>query len=163
MVATMSLIANPNPNLDAASIDLVAAGVPFTVSAGNNNHGDACAWSPGVVGNPNNVAVNPVGASDPLDDTAAPFTNIGPCLDLFAPGMNMTTLNDEATEGTSVATPLVAGVAALRLEMEPALTATQVENAIKGYASTGRLTAIGMGSPNLLLYSHTRRRRACCS
>lgn len=170
MVATMSLIAFPNPDLNLAAIDLVAAGVPFTVAAGNNNRGDACAWSPGVVGDPNNVAVNPaglsvitVGASNPVDDTGAPFTNVGPCLDLFAPGMNMTTLNGEPTEGTSVATPLVAGVAALRLEMEPALTPTEVENAIKGYASSGRLTDIGTGSPNLLLYSHTRKRRACCS
>lgn len=93
----------------------------------------------------------------------------GTCVDLFAPGHALTAASPtNATQsttygGTSGAAPHVAGVAALRMELEPGLTPATVEARIKGYATRDRLTNIGAGSPSLLLYSFVRKTRACCS
>ena len=169
MVVTYALPAFPNSQLDAAAIDLVAAGVTVVVAAGNDNGQDACNWSPARMGNPNNVPSNvygysviTVGASDPLTDSVSNFSNIGSCVDLFAPGENTDAL-DTGVAGTSFAAPLVAGSATLRLESEPTLLPQGVEDRIKGNATPDVLSNTGNGSPNLLLYTLSRRRRACCS
>jgi subtilisin family serine protease len=175
MVASMSLLATEDMLLDDAVIGLISAGVTTIVSAGNGNE-DACDFSPARLGNPNSYAVNPnghstitVAASNPLNDVRAPFSNSGACIDVFAPGMNMLTANphegyteEAGAEGTSYASPLVAGVAALHLEREPSMTPAQVESRIKGYATRDKITD-PKGSPNLLLHSFYRKTRACCS
>jgi subtilisin family serine protease len=175
MVANFSLIAFPSTALDNAVIDLVSAGVTTVVAAGNSND-SACNWSPGRLGNPNSYPVNPngystitVGATNPDDDTRAPFSSFGTCVDIFAPGMAGLTADphegydaEAGTEGTSFAAPLVAGVAALHLEKDPGSPAT-IESRIKGFATQNRIIGPGSGSPNLLLYTFYRRVRACCS
>ena len=103
-----------------------------------------------------------VGASDSLADAVSNFSNIGSCVDIFAPGQNTESLGVDIS-GTSIASPLVAGSAALRLEFEPSMLPNAVEDRIKGNATSNVLTNIGDGSPNLLLYTLTRRRRACCT
>jgi subtilisin family serine protease len=173
-VVSMSLEYFPDTTLDDAVIRVIAAGLPVVVAAGNDSD-DACHWSPARLGNPNSYPINPygysaitVGAMRP-DDSRAGFSNYGSCVDIFAPGTDYNAASATSPSaavaygGTSGAAPHVAGVAAMRLEHEPGLTASDVELRIKGYATQNRLTNIGSGSPNLLLYSGWRRRRACCS
>ncbi|HTF77619.1 MAG TPA: S8 family peptidase, partial [Bradyrhizobium sp.] len=105
-VANMSILAdNPSTAFDMAVTNLVNAGVPVTLAAGNNNV-DACLVSPARTP----VAIT-VGATVPATDARASFSNFGTCLDLFAPGVNILSdgiANDTATStfsGTSQAAP----------------------------------------------------------
>jgi serine protease len=146
------------------------------VAAGNSND-NACNWSPGRLGNPNSYPINPngystitVGASDPKNDSRAPFSAWGTCVDIFAPGMDMRTVDphenydaEGGAEGTSYSAPLVAGVAALHLEKDPAASPSTIEARMKGFASQNRIVGPGSGSPNLLLYAFYRKVQACCS
>lgn len=151
-VANMSLGGAASSTLDNAVRSSIAAGVTYSIAAGNSN-ADACNASPARVGE-----ALTVGASLSTDARAS-FSNWGTCLDLFAPGAGITSAwhtSDAATNtisGTSMAAPHVAGVAALYLEGSPAATPATVNAAISGTATAGRLTGIGSGSPNLLLYS----------
>ena len=158
-VANMSIGAdNPSMPLDTAVTNLVNAGVPVTLSAGNNDV-DACGVSPARTP----VAIT-VGATEPTTDARASFSNKGPCLDLFAPGVSILSAgiaNDTATStftGTSQAAPHVAGVAARFLQTHPAATPADVLAAIHAaadIASTpgwGGIGNAGDGSPNELLH-----------
>ena len=98
-----------------------------------------------------------VGATD-ISDTRASFSNFGSCVDLFAPGVGITSdwaTSNSATNtisGTSMASPHVAGVVALFLQTQPNATPAAVAAALTGNASAGRVANAGTGSPNLLLY-----------
>ena len=80
-------------------------------------------------------------------------------MDIFAPGSSITSAwstSDTATNtisGTSMASPHVAGVAALYLQGHTGASNATVRNAIVNGSTTNRLTGIGTGSPNRLLYS----------
>jgi subtilisin family serine protease len=80
-------------------------------------------------------------------------------VDLFAPGLSITSAwntSDSATNtisGTSMASPHVAGVAALALAADSTATPTAVTTSITGTATPDVVTSEGTGSPNLLLYS----------
>ncbi|TJY62894.1 S8 family peptidase [Sinimarinibacterium sp. CAU 1509] len=150
-VANMSLGGGDSAALDAAVQNAVASGVVFVVAAGNDNV-DACSGSPNKV--PEAITV---GATTNADARAS-YSNFGSCVDLFAPGSNITSAwydSNTATNtisGTSMASPHVAGAAALVLGANPSATPTQVTDAIVGSASLGKLSSIGSGSPNALLY-----------
>src|SRR5215472_13312358 len=149
---------NPSTAFDTAITNLVNAGVPVTLAAGNNNV-DACGVSPART-----PAAITVGATDSATDARASFSNFGTCLKLFAPGVNILSAgiaNDTATStfsGTSQAAPHVAGVAARFLQTQPAATPADVLAAIHAaadIASTSGWAGIGnagAGSPNELLH-----------
>jgi subtilisin family serine protease len=151
-VANMSLASIRSPILGRAVKKSIAAGVIYAVAAGNNNL-PACWFTPAHV----REAIT-VGASTSTDERAS-FSNKGRCVDLFAPGLGITSAvhtGDEATasySGTSMASPHVAGVAALYLQNHPTATPAEVEQAILEAATEGHLTDINRRTPNLLLYS----------
>ncbi|HET6353163.1 S8 family peptidase [Streptomyces sp.] len=156
-VANMSLGGGVNTSLDNAVKKSIASGVSYAIAAGNGNFlglpANACNYSPARV--PEAITV---GATDNTDRRAS-FSNYGTCLDLFAPGVNITSSwkdSDTATNtisGTSMATPHTAGVAALYLATHATATPAQVREAIVNGATTGKVQDPRTGSPNKLLYS----------
>ncbi|WP_406304955.1 S8 family peptidase [Streptomyces sp. NBC_00885] len=156
-VANMSLGGGVNTSLDNAVKKSIASGVSYAIAAGNGNFlglpANACNYSPARV--PEAITV---GATDNADRRAS-FSNYGTCLDLFAPGVNITSSwkdSDTATNtisGTSMATPHTAGIAALYLSTHATATPAQVRDAIVNGATTGKVQDPRTGSPNKLLYS----------
>jgi subtilisin family serine protease len=151
-VANMSLGGGASTALDNAVNNLSNAGVPIAVAAGNSN-ANACNYSP-------SRAVNAITTgSTTSSDARSSFSNFGTCLDIFAPGSSIlsawyTSNTATATlSGTSMASPHVAGVAALYKQANPSASATTVRNAIVNNATTGVVSNAGSGSPNRLLYS----------
>jgi subtilisin family serine protease len=128
------------------------ANVPVAVSAGNSNT-DACTQSPARAVNAITVG------STTSTDARSSFSNFGTCLDLFAPGSGIlsawyTSNTATATlNGTSMASPHVAGVAALYKQANPSASSTTIRNAIVNNATTNVISCAGSGSPNRLLYS----------
>lgn len=151
-VANMSLGGGASTSLDTAVKNSIADGVTYAIAAGNNNR-DACKFSPARV-----PAALTVGATTNTDARAS-YSNYGKCLDIFAPGSSITSAwigSNTATNtisGTSMATPHVAGVAALYLQAHPTATPAAVATAMKTAATAGVVINPGRGSPNLLLYS----------
>ena len=151
-VANMSLgAAGTNAALEAAVTGAINSGVQFAIAAGNSAS-DACNFTPSRT-----PAAITVGASD-ISDVRASFSNFGTCLDIFAPGVNITSAwitSDTATNtisGTSMATPHVAGAAALILGENPTFTPQQVRDAMVNNATLNHVTNPGTGSPNSLLF-----------
>jgi subtilisin family serine protease len=150
--ANMSLGGGFSSSLNQAVENSVAAGVVYAIAAGNST-ADACLYSPASA--PSAITV---GATDSGDGFAY-FSNYGSCVDLNAPGVGITSAwigSNSATNtisGTSMATPHVAGAAALYLQGNPGATAQQVRDALVNNATGNVISAIPGGTANLLLYS----------
>jgi subtilisin family serine protease len=148
-VANMSLGGGANTALDTAVRNMIADGVSSAIAAGNGNifglPVNSCNQSPARV-----AEGITVGASD-INDAKASFSNYGTCVDLHAPGVNITSswaTSDTATNtisGTSMATPHVVGVAAQFLQNNPTASPALVQQTIKDLSTKGVVTGTAGG------------------
>ena len=151
-VANMSLGGSVSTSVDNAVTNAIASGVTFAVAAGNDS-ANACGSSPSRV--PEAITV---GATTTTDARAS-YSNYGRCLDIFAPGTNITSdwiggnTATNTISGTSMATPHVTGAAALYLATHADASPAAVRDALVAAGTTGAVKSPGRGSPNVLLYT----------
>ncbi|WP_433335921.1 S8 family serine peptidase [Spirillospora sp. CA-294931] len=145
-VVNLSLIMDSVGVGDEQARAMVAKGFVVAIAAGNNG-GDACNFSPGRV--PEVITVGH------MNQGGGRSGNYGRCVDLFAPGGNIYSADHtggyRTGSGTSMASPHVAGAAALALQAKPTSTPQQIRDDMVANAS-GLMTDPGAGSPNKVLY-----------
>jgi subtilisin family serine protease len=152
-VINLSVGGPPSKAVDEAVALVLAENIPVVVAAGNGKI-DACNLSPS-----NSTGAITVAASTERDERAR-FSNYGPCVDIFAPGVGILTAVDFSRDpsgwsfasGTSMAAPFVTGVIAQILETEGNIPLKKLHDILKGWGVANVLKkSTLLGSPNMLL------------
>ena len=148
-VANLSLGGGYSSTLNDAVARAVADGIVVVVAAGNSN-ADACGTSPASASSAVTVAAST------SSDYKASYSNHGACVDLFAPGSSIVSAGINSStatlSGTSMASPHVAGAAAVILANARALTPSQVADRLRADSTTGVLAGVDPTTTNSLLY-----------
>lgn len=148
-VANMSLGGGASSAVDSAVQRLTDAGVTTVVAAGNDSS-NACNYSPARA--PSAITVGSTTSSDSMSS----FSNYGSCVDIFAPGSSITSASNSSNtgsrslSGTSMASPHVAGAAALYLAQNPNASASSTTSALVNNASSNKISGIPSGVNKLL-------------
>ncbi len=148
-VANLSLGGGYSSSLNTAVNNLANSGVFVAVAAGNSN-ADACNYSPASA-----VYAFTTAASDKSDYKAS-FSNYGTCVDAYAPGANIKSAwigsGVNTISGTSMASPHVAGVAALYKHKYGDVSSSEITSWLKNNATLDHIKSNPSGTPNRLLY-----------
>jgi subtilisin family serine protease len=153
-VANMSLGGGFSSSVNTAANNLSNAGVFVAVAAGNSN-ANSCNFSPASAANVTSVM------SSTSSDTKSSFSNFGSCAHLYAPGSSITSAwhtSNTATNtisGTSMASPHVAGVAALYKSTFGDASSSTIRTWLINNATTGVISGNPSGTANRLLYKST--------
>ncbi|MGW4200835.1 S8 family peptidase [Streptomyces sp. NPDC004726] len=151
-VANASLGGGYSAALNNAATALANSGVHVSVAAGNDNR-DACNFSPASANGALSVAASDSG------DAKASFSNYGRCTDLYAPGVNVTSARSgggsTSMSGTSMASPHVAGVAALYKATYGDASSATVNNWLIDNSTPNAIRGNVSGTPNRLLFKST--------
>jgi len=158
-VASVSLGSTADGGKNAAVAASVAAGVVYSIAAGNSN-ANACNFYPASAPTAIGVGATTIGSSGSAEtDDRAVFSNWGTCVSIWAPGAAITSCgisgpsSSTILSGTSMACPHVSGAAAIILSKNPSLTPAGVKAEIIRQAQDGLIRNVGNGSPNKLLYT----------
>lgn len=150
-IVNFSLRGGKSSLLDNLAGRLLSKGALLVVAAGNDNE-DACQSSP------NGSTVMTVGSTN-NNDSRSSFSNFGSCVDIFAPGSSIVSAGTSSNtasatmSGTSMAAPLVAGIAAQYVEANFSIPV--IPSLLLSSATSGQLSNIGAGSANLLVRVQT--------
>jgi subtilisin family serine protease len=156
-VVNMSLGGGASSALDTAVQNVINDGIVMVVAAGNSNV-DACSTSPARATNALTVGATGQYSAGETTDSRSSYSNYGPCLDIFAPGSRITSswiggsTAISTISGTSMASPHVAGVAAVLFGRYPSATASEIASMLRTSATPNVVIGPGTGSPNYLLY-----------
>ena len=150
-VVNLAVGGGANTSIDTAVNNLANSGVFVAAVAGSSN-ADACNYSPGRAAGSYTVAAST------STDAKTSSTNYGSCVDIYSPGASITstwytsTTATNTISGTSMASPHVAGVAALYLSGNPTASPATVNSWIINNATPGVINNVPPGTPNRLLY-----------